>query len=288
MEDYKKKLQIKILEIVKDIDKVCKQNNIPYYLAYGSCLGAVRHKGFIPWDDDFDIMLKYEDYKRFLEACKKDLAPNKYFVQTLETDPNYYLSFAKIRNIQTTLIEESNKFENMVNGVYIDIFPLVGYPDNKLKQLFFKINRAAALSANRNVINNKFLYRFFKLLLKLFGKKNIINYCTKQCIKYNCDDYEQLVSVFDGDGIDINLTSNTILGKPKYVLFEDIELPIPEQYDIYLKHIYGNYMELPSKEQIEFQTHTPYILDLEHSYEEYKQQNNKEKTWKKDLQTSNY
>ena len=288
MEDYKKKLQIKILEIVKDIDKVCKQNNIPYYLAYGSCLGAVRHKGFIPWDDDFDIILKYEDYNRFLKACQQNLDSNKYFVQTLETDPNYYLSFAKIRNIQTTLIEENNKFENMVNGVYIDIFPLVGYPDSKFKQLFFKINRAFVLSANRNIINNNFFYTIFKLILKIVGKNKIIKYCTKKCTKYNCNDYEHLISVFDGDGIDVNLTSNTILGKPTYVQFEDIKLPIPEQYDTYLKNVYGNYMQLPSLEQIDFKTHTPYIIDLEHSYEEYKQQNNKEKTWKKDLQTSNY
>ena len=134
MENYKRALQLKILDMVKDIDAVCKKHNIEYYLAYGSVLGAVRHQGFIPWDDDFDIMLKYEDYNKFMKACQEDLDTKKYFVQTLETDPNYYLSFGKIRNIQTTLIEENNKFENMVNGVYIDVFPLVGYPEEKFKK----------------------------------------------------------------------------------------------------------------------------------------------------------
>ena len=109
MEDYKRSLQLKILEIVKDIDKICKENNIEYYLCYGSCLGAVRHNGFIPWDDDFDIMLKYDDYKRFLKVCEDQLDKSKYFVQTMESDPYYYLSFAKIRNIKTTLIEEASK-----------------------------------------------------------------------------------------------------------------------------------------------------------------------------------
>ena len=274
MENYKRNLQLKILEMVKDIDIICRENQIQYYLAYGSCLGTVRHQGFIPWDDDFDIMLKYEDYKKFIAVCKEKLDQKKYFVQTLETDPNYYLSFAKIRNIQTTLIEENNKFEKMVNGVYIDVFPLVAYPKGKLKQTIFKINRAFALSANRNVINNKFLYNIFKVILKIFGKQNILKYCTKQCVKYDCNKCEQLISVFDGDGIKVNLTTNEILGTPIDKDFEDIKLPIPQNYDKYLKNIYGDYMQLPSKEQIDFKTHTPYILDLEHSYEEYKKINN--------------
>lgn len=272
--DYKRNLQLKILEMVKDIDKICKENNIKYYLAYGSCLGAIRHNGFIPWDDDFDIMLKYEDYQKFIQVCQEQLDKEKYFVQTLETDPNYYLSFGKIRNIKTTLIEENNKLENMVNGVYIDVFPLVGFPKGKFRKAILQINRAFVLSANRNIINNKFLYSIFKVILKIFGKKNIIKYCTKQCIKYKCEDCEEVISVFDGDGVKIGLTSNAILGNPKFVDFEGMSLPIPQNYDSYLKNLYGDYMKLPNQEQIDFKTHTPYILDLEHSYEEYKKINN--------------
>ena len=269
MEDYKRNLQLKILEIVKDIDALCKKNNIEYYITYGSCLGAVRHGGFIPWDDDFDIMLKFEDYQKFIEVCKEQLDKSKYFVQTPETDPNYYLSFAKIRNINTTLIEEANKGIDIVNGIYIDVFPLVGYPNNKLQQAIFNINRAFALSANINVINNKFLKFIFRIILKLFGKQNILKYCTKQCTKYPCSKCNKLISVFDGDGIDVNLTTSAILGRPKYVPFEDTMLPIPQNYDEFLSNVYGDYMKIPSQEQIEFSTHTPYILDLEHSYDEY-------------------
>lgn len=265
--DYKRDLQLKILEMVKDVDKLCKKHKIPYYLAYGSVLGAVRHKGFIPWDDDFDIIMKYDDYKKFISICQKELDSKKYFVQTLDTDPNYYLTFGKIRNIETTLIEENNKDEKMVNGVYIDIFPIVGYPEGKLKQIVLNINRAFLLSANRNVINNKILQFVFKIILKIFGKERIIKYCYKECVKYNCDDCDKVVSIFDGDGMKINLTSNDILGKPKRVVFEDMKLPIPEKYDKYLKHIYGDYMKLPSEEAIIASTHTPYFLDLEKHYE---------------------
>ena len=264
------------VEILDEIVRICEKHNLHYYLVGGTLLGAARHKGFIPWDDDFDIMLKLDDYNKFIKACQEDLDSKKYFVQTLETDPNYYLSFGKIRNIQTTLIEQNNRFENMVNGVYVDVFPLVGYPEGKFKKTILEINRAFALSANRNIINNKFLYSVFKLILKIFGKANIIKYCTKQCIKYKCEDCDKIISVFDGDGVQIGLTSNSILGTPNYVKFEDIELPIPQDYDSYLKNLYGDYMKIPSKEQIDFKTHTPYILDLNHSYEEYKKINNLE------------
>lgn len=264
--NYKRDLQLKILDMVKEIDAICKKHKINYYLAYGSVLGAIRHKGFIPWDDDFDIMLKYDDYNKFIEVCKKELDSNKYFVQTLDTDPNYYLSFGKIRNIQTTLIEETNKNERMINGVYIDVFPLVGYPKSKVKQIILKINRAFVLSANRNIINNKFLSFVFKIILKLIGKNRIIKYCTKECVKYSCDDCNEIISVFDGDGVKIGLTSNKILGKPKRVDFESLKLPIPSDYDAYLKNLYDDYMKLPSKEHINFKTHTPYFLDLNKHY----------------------
>ena len=86
-----------------------------------------------------------------------------------------------------------------------------------------------------------------------------------------------MVSVFDADGIKVNLTSNKIIGKPTYVYFEDTKLPIPENYDEYLKNIYGDYMKLPPKEVMESTSHTPYILDLDHSYEEYKKIKDKNK-----------
>lgn len=84
MNDYKRKLQLKILEIVKVIDKICIDNNIEYYLIYGSVLGAVRHKGFIPWDDDFDIGMTYENYIKFQEVCDEQLDNEKYFYKDLK------------------------------------------------------------------------------------------------------------------------------------------------------------------------------------------------------------
>lgn len=271
MENNKRNLQLKILEIVKYFDKFCKDNQIEYYIIYGSCIGAIRHQGFIPWDDDFDVGMTLENYNKFINLCKTKLDNNKYFLQTLDTEPNYYLSFAKLRDITTTLIEEGNKDIPITYGVYIDIFPIVGIPKGKIARNVQAINRAFALSANLNVINNKFLSNIFKIILKIFGKKNIIKYCTKQAIKYSCLTCENWCSIFDGDGLDINSTTKTIMGKPTYVPFEDTMLPVPENYDTYLRHIYGDYMKIPTQEQIKQKEHTAYILDLNHSYKEYLQ-----------------
>ena len=267
--DYKRDLQLKILEIVKYIDKLCKKHNIEYYMIYGSTLGAIRHKGFIPWDDDFDIGMTYENYIKFIDVCDKELDTKKYFLQRPETEPNYYLSFMKLRDITTTLVEEANKDINITYGVYVDIFPIVGVPKNKIKRKLLEINRAFALSANTNIINNKFLAFVFKVILKIIGKRRILNICRKNCVKYSCNDYEDWNFIFDGDGMERNMTTKSIMGVPTRVEFEGLKLPVPEKYDEYLTHTYGDYMKIPSKEQIKKFEHTPYILDLDNSYKEY-------------------
>ena len=268
--DYKRKLQLRILDIVKDVDKICRENDIDYYILYGSALGAIRHQGFIPWDDDFDIGMTFDNYVKFLEICEKKLDKNKYYVQTPEKEKNYYLSFSKIRDIRTTLIEEGNENIDIVRSVYIDVFPLVGIPNNKIKERILKINRAFMLSANMNVINNKFIRCIFDIILKIFGRRKILKYTTKRCFKYNTNDCEYWCSIADGDGYIQNKIKREIYGKPKYVKFEDIMLPVPENTDKYLKNIYGDYMKIPSEEQIKFREHTPYYLNFDLPYDEYK------------------
>ena len=112
-------------------------------------------------------------------------------------------------------------------------------------------------------------------MLKIFGKKRIIKICTKACVKYSCNDYEDWNSIFDGDGMKVNMTSKTIMGKPTYVQFEDTMLPVPEKTHEYLTNIYGNYMKIPSKKQIKEKEHTQYFLDLNLPYKEYKKKEGK-------------
>lgn len=262
MENYKRSLQLCILEIVKDIDKVCKKNNIEYCLAYGSVLGSVRHNGFIPWDDDFDIMIKYDEYEKFINCCINELDSNKYFIQNDNTESNFYLRFTKIRDITTTYIEESNKNEKIQFGVYVDVFPIVGCPKNPVKREILKICRACAMSVDRNIINNKFFYCIFKLLTKIIGKEKIRKWAYKRCISYSCDSCDELISIFDGDGFEINVFNKKDVFPTRKEKFEDTKLPIPRNYDIYLKKLYGDYMKIPSDEEIKKNTHTPFYINL--------------------------
>lgn len=267
MESSKKCMQQKLLDMIEYLDAFCRENQIEYYMICGSCLGAVRHQGFIPWDDDLDIGMTLENYNKFNDACRTKLDTTRFFWQTLETEPNYYLSFGKIRDIHTTLIDEYNKDIPMTYGVYIDVFPLVGVPEGKFARGMQKVNRALAMSANINIINNRFLYHISRAVIRLFGKKHVLSFCTKQATKYSCEDHEIWCSIFDGDNYDMSSTTRSIMGRPTYVPFENLMLPIPEHYDEYLKHLYGDYMQLPPPEKRK--EHTPYIMDLEHSYEEY-------------------
>lgn len=114
------------LEILKEFDRVCKMNNLNYSLGSGTMLGAVRHKGFIPWDDDIDVLMPANDYKKFCKIAPKAFS-EKFFLQTSYTD-SWYASFSKVRMNGTTAIEKG--FENcrFHQGVWIDIFPIVGVP----------------------------------------------------------------------------------------------------------------------------------------------------------------
>ena len=115
--------EIKILDYFVDI---CDKNNLHYYLMYGTLLGAVRHKGFIPWDDDIDVCMPPEDYQQFLRIFKND---DRFFLQTVQTDKYYHTLFAKIRENHTCMIEKENTYMPIHKGINIDIFPLIPYPE---------------------------------------------------------------------------------------------------------------------------------------------------------------
>lgn len=122
-------LQLKELEGLKEIDRICRKHGIEYMLSWGSAIGAIRHQGFIPWDDDIDVCMKWNDYLKFKEVCKTEL-DSRYFYQDWESDPYYYSSWAKIRMNDTTSIMRKMKDYPIHGGICLDVFPLVAYPDD--------------------------------------------------------------------------------------------------------------------------------------------------------------
>ena len=127
-----KHLQRVLLGMAKDLDKFCRENNIEYYLIGGSAIGAIRHKGFIPWDDDFDIAMTHDNYMRFIELAPQKLNLEKYVVQV--GDKDWALLFTKIKLKETVCkeVEDNGPSQNDCQGIYIDIFPLDNVSDNPI------------------------------------------------------------------------------------------------------------------------------------------------------------
>lgn len=261
-----RELQKKILEIVKFIDTLCKEHNITYYLCYGSALGAIRHKGFIPWDDDFDIMMDMENYQRFTELFA-DNSYDNYVLQNQKSDKNYYLLFGKVRDISTTYIECDNVDRDIMYGVFVDIFPLVGVPNNKWQRTMQKTQRAFVMSTYINVINSKKLKKLYDLIVHIFGKKRVRKFGYRGCVKYPFATHDLCCNIFDGDSYELNTFPKAYLGTPLYVPYEDTLLPVPQNYDDYLSGIYGDYMRIPSPENRKL--HDVYFMDLKTPYIEY-------------------
>lgn len=257
------------LNLLKELIRICKKYGLKYYLVGGSCLGAVRHGGFIPWDDDIDVGIPREDYTKFLQVAQGEL-PETVFLQTGETDNNYPMNFAKLRVSSTAFVETSLKRIDINHGVYIDIFPLDGYVDSKYSKLMNRIytrrinceyflpnSYVGILHKVKNVLI-KILYPNYRkvrnkrelLISKVpFGESStVINYCGAWGEK------EIMPKEYFGDGC--------------VKFFEGLEVMIPEQYDLYLSNLYGDYMKLPPVEK-RVPHHYCEVIDLHRSYKEY-------------------
>lgn len=134
-------LQLIELEMLVEVDRICRKNHIQYTLDGGTLLGAVRHKGFIPWDDDADIVMFRHEYARFYHACKSDLDTERFFLQEYRTDPNYRWGYAKLRRKGTEYVRVGQEHMRYKTGVCIDIFPLDYVPDQYiLRRIYYGVN----------------------------------------------------------------------------------------------------------------------------------------------------
>lgn len=240
-------------EILKEFISVCNRNNLKYFAVGGTLIGTIRHKGFIPWDDDIDLGMPREDYDKFIEIASQEL-DDKYFVQSGYDYKNSWQSFTKIRKKNTLADEKSVSHIDYPKGIFIDIFPFD--KTNTNSSILFKIKSNIIVSMTEAVyykwgikkiteIRRKNLCRFFSLFsnktLKRLQKKLMTSKNKKEC-KYltsYCGSY----SIYN----ETQLKETFFPLKTKD--FEDIKIKVPNNYDEYLTKIYGNYMELPPKEK---------------------------------------
>ena len=244
-------LQLTILNIMSDVDELCKKHNIPYYLIGGSALGAVRHKGFIPWDDDLDIAMREADYHRFVSLAKKELDPHKYYVQEGLNDWPMYFSKVKLRGTYVKEIGGCN-YDDGKSGIFLDVFKLDNTPNNRFLQII-QYSLAKYFTCYQLAQRNYHSSSFKKKMMVMLSYPLKISVLRKYLIKYvdhwNNSDTNYLGFFYSRTTFKTGIMERQIYGSPKRVPFEDLLLPIPEHYHEYLTHMFGDYMKLPPIEQ---------------------------------------
>lgn len=277
-----KLLQEILFNNLVEIDNICKKHNIKYWLDQGTLLGAVRHNGFIPWDDDLDIAMLREDYYKFLQIAKKEL-PTVLFLQTIESDKYTQTAWAKIRDRNSILI--TNKYEKGHTGVFIDIFPVDFYQEKGIKKVIKKIYTIAIVGLwfkkseftkpIKSNINENIIKVIYKIIYSLFfwvDYDTIITLIVKLARKLSIKEVINLPYIDYGIEVPfVNRNSYSEIFPLRKCCFEGKEFPVPKNYEKYLTNYYGNYMEMPPREKRR-PTHTS-ILKSNLTEEEYCQLN---------------
>lgn len=247
--DELKKIQINILDY---INKVCKENNINYWIDCGTLLGAVRHQGYIPWDDDIDIGMLRSDYDKFLKVFNQKKSQYRLFAAELDKD--YYFQFGKVIDTKTVLYEPDEN--GIKSGVYVDVFVYDNAPDddNELKKMYdkrdfynkFRIAQLYPDLYDKTSLRKKIMRFFLNIYLKLLPKNYYNNKCIKNSKKYMNKDTKRVGNFTSAK----RMVGDKEIFKSFILLdFENKKYPAPVGYKKWLEAFYGDYMKLPPKEK---------------------------------------
>lgn len=266
-----KDVQNKILEIMVFIDKLCRENHIDYMIMGGTALGAVRHGGFIPWDDDLDIFMTPSNYRKFKKVFET-LEDNNCIIQEWKTNEQY-LEYAKVRMNGTTFIE--NQFKNrkdMHQGIYVDIMILHKAPKNMFIQkiIYYVSKYIVLLGLSQRGWNPKTgVQKLLKNTMKFLPNKIISNLCYRIIYRYDnlTENYVYCYFITKAN-FEQGIFEKEVIDPICLMEFENIKLNAPNNVKEYLELRYGNYMELPSKEEQEMSVHAE-IFNSEKDYSNY-------------------
>lgn len=259
-----KEIQNIEISMLKELKSICKKLNINYYLCGGTLLGAVRHKGFIPWDDDIDVLMKREDYEKLENYFKENNNSYKHYkLLSLNLCDDYYYTMMKLIDMNTFMQETGVKsIKNF--GVYLDIFPLDGFPDNKfvgkihLKKLNI-LKKMNYMAYTDKLETNLKLLRPLKWLIfkfsKILGARRIALKAEKIAKKYKIDNSN--IIAYTAIGEKRELLPKKIYEEISWYEFNGEKHSSIKNYDAYLSSMYGDYMKLPPKDKQV--THHKYI-----------------------------
>ena len=265
-----KELQKVELEILLEVDRVCKKHNIKYFLVSGTLLGAIRHKGFIPWDDDIDICMPVSDYRRFCKIAQEEIGEN-YFLQNYNTDYTN-IWFAKIRKNGTTAIEAGHEARLNHQGVWVDIFPLIGVKKEEkwLRLVTKQANFAKWLLGKKLGLMEEEKLPVYKMLHRLLPLKVFRLFCKliyKVTFKPS-QRFDYCYYLWGSKNITARFISD-LFDELCEVEFEGHMFPAPKRWDEYLTKVYGDYMTPPPPEKRTGGCHTISIVDLDNDYSKH-------------------
>ena len=255
------RMQDIVYQMLCDIDDYCREQNIPYFLSGGTCLGAVRHHDFIPWDDDGDIMLPRKEYYRFMDGFAQRYE-GKYAVGALHMDPKWNRQWGKIWD-PATKIEYMN-YPDRTLGVFVDVYPIDGMPKSRRRQKAIYKAQKVLVDLIRDClrtdippkVRHKPLRRFIRVFTRRIGAH------------FFADKIDWLVRRFDFDTSEYVACSVPVHYGPRETIrrehmasavdvrFRDRMLPVPVGYDTYLTNLYGDYMTPPSDASADSRTHS--------------------------------
>ncbi len=249
------KIHLIQFEMLKEFDKFCKNHNFQYWLACGSVLGAVRHNGFVPWDDDLDIMMLRDEYEKMLELIVDEL-PSQLFLQNHKSDPEFPLFFSKIRMNNTVYQEEEYEGLDMHHGIYIDIFPIDYTSKNKIGQLYHRakvyLYQIIKRYRKKETVTKSKKYWLIKLIIHKFAKsidKEVLYKRMHKVYTMYIKKKDNPLTIFFGIKGKKYIMSQDTLVPAKLKKFMSIMAPVPNQYELYLTKLYGDYNKLPPEEK---------------------------------------
>lgn len=258
--DEIKRIQV---EMLKYIDKICVDNNIKYTLIGGSLIGAIRHKGMIPWDDDIDIGLTYENYIKLIKILEKS---KEYNLINHSLNDKYYFPFSKLTDKNTILIEKD--YEGIEGyGVYLDIFCYRPVPDNykKAKSYFkkeqyynFMLGGIKKVNREKNLVK-KILKYIRYIIVKIVGKEYYFLKLEKLHNKYINLQSKNVLTEWHAYSFDKELKKREYFDQFIRVEFEGLQVSITKEYDSFLKSTFGDYMKLPPEEERRTHNLTVYL-----------------------------
>ncbi|MCW3795107.1 LicD family protein [Paenibacillus sp. LS1] len=242
-------VQLIQIEMLTEVDRICRLHNINYAMIGGTMLGAIRHKGYIPWDDDADIGLLREEYEKFRKVCETDLDHSRFYFQDMRATPGYRWGYGKIRRKDTYFLREGQAHMPYESGIFIDIFPFDNVPDGKLAEkihnLHCTIIRKVLWSEVGKKIDGKLLMRGVYFLLSKIPLKMVSNHLSRFAENGNLKQSQRVRTITFPAPDKYSEGKREWFEQTAEYSFENLTLLGHRDYDGYLKHKFGEYMTLP-------------------------------------------